>query len=175
MDKRGEVWFVIWTSSDLSLSSFMSFPLSFQISCLWDSQISLGIVFQLCSLLCFLICRNMKKKKNPEGVWSYAHSSLKIKTKFLQQIMNSKFTLPPSKKKKKKKEKISCLMVCEAQNVLLVLVSSSKGETQNPSSRAQFLFLWLVSLSWDFVAAGFCSFWTQTNWFESFIIELVWA
>lgn len=43
-----------------------------------------------------------KKKKNPEGVWSYAHSSLKIKTKFLQQIMNSKFTLPPSKKKKKK-------------------------------------------------------------------------
>lgn len=50
----------------------------------------------------FLFVGILKKQKIQRGVWSYTHSSVKIDPKFLQQIMNSKFTLLPPKKEKKK-------------------------------------------------------------------------
>lgn len=129
--------------------------LSFQISWLWDSQISLeALLFQPCSLLWFLICRSMKKiHRECEAALT---AQLKLKPSFCSKSWILNLPSPLPQKKKKKNQKISCLMVSEAQNVLLVLVSSSKGEIRNPSSRAQFLFFSLDSLSWDFVAAGFC-------------------
>lgn len=113
-----------------------------------------------CSLLSFLICRNIKNKTQTQrGCEATLTAQLKLNPSVCSKswILN----LPSSLQKKKIKiQKISCLMVSEAQNVLLVLVSSSKGETQNPSSCFCDLTVWagtLLLLGFNKTQMGFNS------------------